>query len=77
MTFFLCHPVYDNVAEGIRNRSRCWWYEEGEKSFTFFLSLEKFNGTQSQICKIIVNDQAITDPNKILIEIIFFLRISF
>ena len=34
-------------------------------SSKFFLNLEKSNGTQSQICKIIVNDQEITDPNKI------------
>ena len=32
------------------------------------LTLEKFNGKQSQIRKIIVNDQEISDPNKILNE---------
>ena len=32
------------------------------------MNLQKCNGTQSQICKIIVNDQEITDPNKILSE---------
>ena len=58
--------IYDNIAEGIRIRSRCQWYEEGEKSSKFFLNLEKFNGMQSQICKIIVNDQEIADPNIIL-----------
>ena len=61
--------IYDNIAEGIRIRSRCQWYEEGEKSSKFFLNLEKFNGMQSQIRKIIVNDQEITDPNIILNEI--------
>ena len=49
--------IYDNIAEGIRIRSRCQWYEEGEKSSKFFLSLKKFNGMQSQIRQIIVNDQ--------------------
>ena len=47
---------------------QCQWYEEGEKSSKFFLNLEKFNGMQSQIRKIIVNDQEITDPNIILNE---------
>ena len=61
--------IYDNIAEGIRIRSRCQWYEEGEKSSKFFLNLEKFNGMQSQIRKIIVNDQEITNPNIILNEI--------
>ena len=61
--------ICDNVAEGIRIRSRCQWYEEGEKFSKFLLNYEKFTGTQSQIRKIIVNDQKITDPNQILIEI--------
>ena len=27
-----------------------------------FLNLEKYNGTQSQICKVVVNDQEASDP---------------
>ena len=42
----------------------------------FFLNLEKFNETQSQIRKIIVNNKEITDPNKIQNEI-RILQISF
>ena len=61
--------IYNNIAEGIRIRSRCQWYEEGEKSFKFFLNLKKFNGTRSQIRELIVRDQEIADPNKILNEI--------
>ena len=61
--------IYDNIAEGIRIRSRCQWYEDGEKSSKFFLNLEKPNGTQGQIRNIVVNDHEITDPNKILNEI--------
>ena len=57
--------------------SRCQWYEEGEKSSNFFINLEKFNGTQSQICKIIVNDQEVTDPNKMLNEIRNFYKSLF
>ena len=43
--------------------------KKGEKSSNFFLNLEKFNGRRSQNRKIIVNDQEIPDPNKILNEI--------
>ena len=50
--------IYDNNAQG--TCIRCQWY---------FLSLEKCNKTQIQICKIIVNDQEITDPNKMLNEL--------
>ena len=56
-----CRKIYDNVAEGIRIRSRCQLYEEREKSSKFFLNFEHFNGTR-QIRKIIVNDQEITNP---------------
>ena len=44
-------------------------YASEEKSSKFFVNLEKFNGMQSQIRKIIFNDQKITDPNIILNEI--------
>ena len=58
--------IYGNIAESI---SSCQWYKEGVKSSKFFLNLKEFNGTQSQIRKIIANDQEITDPNKIKSEI--------
>ena len=61
--------IYDNIAEGMDIRSRSQWYEEGKKSSKFFLNLEKFNGTQSQIRNIIVDDQETTDPNKMQNEI--------
>ena len=65
------------LKEGICIRSRCQWYEEGEKSSKFILNLEKFNEMQSQICKIIANDQEITDPNTILNEIRNFYEFLF
>ena len=61
--------IYYNIAEGIRIRGRCQWYEEGEKSSKFFLNLQQLKGMQTQICKIVVNDQEITDPNIKLNEI--------
>ena len=33
--------IYDRIAEGIRIRSKCNWYEHGEKLTKFFLNLEK------------------------------------
>ena len=33
--------LYDEIAEGIRIRSKCDWYEFGEKSTKDFLNLEK------------------------------------
>ena len=33
--------IYDHIAEGIILRSKSQWYEEGEKSSKYFLTLEK------------------------------------
>ena len=33
--------IYDDIAEGIKIRSKCDWYEFGEKSSKYFLNLEK------------------------------------
>ena len=37
--------IYDDIAEGIKVRSKCQRYEEGEKSTKFFLNLEKAKAT--------------------------------
>ena len=29
--------IYDNIAEGVKLRSKIWWYEEGEKTSKYFL----------------------------------------
>ena len=39
---------YDNIATGVKIRSKCNWYQYGEKSTKYFLNLEKqkaVNGT--------------------------------
>ena len=33
--------IYDNIAEGVKIRSKCQWYEENEKLIKYFLNLEK------------------------------------
>ena len=33
--------IYERIAGGVRIRSKCQWYEEGEKSTKFFLNFEK------------------------------------
>ena len=33
--------IYERIAEGVRIRSKCQLYEEGEKSTKFFLNLKK------------------------------------
>ena len=41
--------IYDHIADGIKIRSKCEWYEHGEKSTKFFLNLEKKQVVQNQI----------------------------
>ena len=51
--------IYGKKAEGTRIRSKCLWYERGEKLSKFFLNLEKRRDIQGQIRKLIVNNQEI------------------
>ena len=46
---------------GIRIRSKCDWYENGEKSTKFFLNPEKYRATQDCLRMIIVNKKEISD----------------
>ena len=52
--------LYDHIAEGVRLRRKCDWYEQDEKSTKFFLNLEKQQGNQNRIRKLIVNEKEIT-----------------
>ena len=33
--------IYNNITEGVKNRSKCQWYEESKKSTKYFLNLEE------------------------------------
>ena len=52
-------------AKGVKIRSKCNWYEHGEKSGKFFLNLEKHHAIQSQIHSVINNQDEITYQNEI------------
>ena len=41
--------IYDHITEGIRNTSKCDWYEHSKKPTKFFLNLEKQRGAQNTI----------------------------
>ena len=58
--------IYDHIAEGIKIRSKCNWYEQGKKSTQFFLNLEKQWGTESAIKKLIIDDTEVTDQTCII-----------
>ena len=49
--------IYDDIAEGIKVRSKCQWYEKGEKSTAFFLNLEKTKATQGTVKKLEIDNK--------------------
>ena len=53
----VAHSIYDQIAEGIRIRSKYDWYEHGEKSTKYFLNLEKNRGNQNQIRKLVIDEK--------------------
>ena len=63
--------AYNHIAEGIILRSRAQWYEEREKSTSYFLRLEKRNKSKSDIRKLILDydsDNEVVDDTLILQE---------
>ena len=69
--------MYEKKEESARIRSKCLWYEERKKSSKFFLNMEKRRGIQGQIRRLKVNNQIITDQNKIQNELLFFYETLF
>ena len=57
--------IYDHITEGMRIRSKCNWYEHGEKSKHLFFNLEKQRGSQNTIKKLVVDDKEITNQTLI------------
>ena len=57
--------IYDHIADGITIRSKCEWYEYGEKSTNFFLNLEKRRGVHNRVRKLILKEKETTDPKEI------------
>ena len=66
------NDIYNDISNGVKIRSKCNWYEFGEKSNKFFLNLEPNRATQSVVRKVISNEQEITDISKINNHILQF-----
>ena len=61
------NAISDEIANGIIIRSRCNWYELGDKSSKFFLNSEKYWTTHNIIKNVIHDAQETTDHKKITI----------
>ena len=54
------NEIYDEISNGIKIRSKCDWYEFGEKSNKFFLTIEKRRAKQNIVHKVLSNEQEMT-----------------
>ena len=57
--------IYTKKINGRRIKSKCNWYENGEKSTKFYLNLEKYRATQGCLRTIIVNKNKVNDFQQI------------
>ena len=58
--------IYTKKANGIRIRSKCNWYENGEKSTKFFLNLEKYRAIQGCLRTIISKKKKLNNFQQII-----------
>ena len=57
--------IYQEKINGFSIRSKCNWYEHGEKSSKIFLSLEKSHAVQNQIRNILLGNTEVDDQKYI------------
>ena len=57
--------ICEERANGVKIRSKCEWYEFGEKSSKFFLNLEKQHALISQVRTLLCGEKELTDKHKI------------
>ena len=59
------NEISDEISSSIKIRSKCDWYEFGEKLNKFFLTTEKRRAMQNIVHKVLSNEQELTDLSKI------------
>ena len=71
-TYEKLDKIYQEKTNGIRIRSKCNWYEHGEKSSKFFLNLEKSRAVQNQIRNILIDNIEINNQKDINNELYLY-----
>ena len=57
--------IYDKKAKGVKIRSKCKWYQHGEKPTKFFFNLEKQKAINTTVRHLIDDGKDITDLKEI------------
>ena len=73
-TYEKLDKIYQEKTNGIRIRSKCNWYEHGEKSSKFFLNLEKSRAVQNQIRNILKDNIGINNQKDINKELYLYYK---
>ena len=68
------NTIYSKKVNGIRIRSKCDWYENGEKSTNFFLNLEKSCSCQGVVRSILKNKIEVKNQSEINNELYKFYK---
>ena len=66
--------VYDKKTEGAKIRSKCEWYQHGEKPKKFFLNLEKEKAINTTVRRLTDEVKDITDLKEINASICNFYK---
>ena len=62
--------LYDYIDAGVILRSKCNWYDHGEKSSRYFLTLEKRNKAKSHVCALLTESgNECTEPSQVMTKI--------
>ena len=69
--------IYDNIAEGVKIRSKCQWYEENEKSTKHSLNLEEKHAEKSTIQRLITDKKDLVKYDDINNEIFSYFKSLF
>ena len=73
-TYEKLDKIYQEKTNGIRIRSKCNWYEHGEKSSKFFLNLEKSRAVQNQIRNVLIDNIEINNQKDINKELYLYYK---
>ena len=68
------HKIYEQKINGIRIRSKCDWYEYGERCSKYFLNLEKTRVPQSTIQNITIDKKNLICHKRINQDFFYFYK---
>ena len=73
-TYEKLDKIYQEKTNGIRIRSKCNWYEHGEKSSKLFLNLEKSRAIQNQIRNVLIDNIEMNNQKDINKELYLYYK---